>query len=173
MEIISKFYLSVFGQIFTSKSPARSADDIDATALSYAEVKALATGDERIKEKMDLDVQVAKLKLMRSSHQSNCYEMEDRAIKYYPIEIKKTEERIAGLQADILTAENHPITKLVTTLNEDGTMGAATQEDAFQMAIGGITHTERKTAGEAIIEACKGIKNIMVPLSRPLPQNLS
>ncbi len=78
------------GQIFTSKSPARSTDDIDATALSYAEVKALATGDPRIKEKMDLDIQVAKLKLMRSSHNSQCYEMEDRVIKYYPTEIKKT-----------------------------------------------------------------------------------
>ena len=88
------------GQIFTSKSPARSADDIDATALSYAEVKALATGDERIKEKMDLDIQVAKLKLMRSNHQSQKYDMEDRLIKYYPVEMKKTEERIKGLTED-------------------------------------------------------------------------
>ncbi len=147
------------GQIFTSKSPARSADDIDATALSYAEVKALATGDERIKEKMDLDVQVAKLKLMRSSHQSNCYEMEDRAIKFYPVEIKKTEERIAGLKADLATADAHPLTRSVTMQNDDGTVGAVTQEDAFEMVIGGVTHTERKTAGEAIIEACKQIKN--------------
>ena len=147
------------GQIFTSKSPARSADDIDATALSYAEVKALATGDDRIKEKMDLDVQVAKLKLMRSSHQSNCYEMEDKVIKFYPIEIKKTEERIVGLKADLETINKHPMTTIVENKNEDGTTGAVTSEDNFKMQIGGITHTERKTAGEAIIAACKEIKN--------------
>ena len=143
------------GQIFTSKSPARSADDIEATALSYAEVKALATGDDRIKEKMDLDVQVAKLKLMRSSHQSNCYEMEDKVIKFYPIEIKKTEERIVGLKADLETIKKHPMSTLIESKNEDGSMGAVTTEDNFKMQIGGITHTERKTAGEAIISACK------------------
>lgn len=147
------------GQIFTSKSPARSADDIDATALSYAEVKALATGDDRIKEKMDLDVQVAKLKLMRSSHQSNCYEMEDKVIKFYPIEIKKTEERIVGLKADLETIKKNPMTTIVESKNEDGSMGSVTTEDNFKMQIGGITHTERKTAGEAIISACKEIKN--------------
>ena len=130
------------GQIFTSKSPARSADDIDATALSYAEVKALATGDPRIKEKMDLDIQVAKLKLMRSNHQSQKYEMEDRLIKYYPTELKKTEERITGLAEDYKVVQAYPIA-----------------EDSFSMTIRGKVYTERKAAGEAIIQACKEFKN--------------
>ena len=130
------------GQIFTSKSPARSADDIDATALSYAEVKALATGDPRIKEKMDLDIQVAKLKLMRSNHQSQKYEMEDRLIKYYPTELKKTEERINGLGEDYKVVQAHPIA-----------------EDSFSMTIKGNLYTERKAAGEAIIQACKEFEN--------------
>lgn len=130
------------GQIFTSKSPARSADDIDATALSYAEVKALATGDERIKEKMDLDIQVAKLKLMRSNHQSQKYEMEDRLIKYYPTELKKTEERITGLVEDYKVVQAHPVA-----------------EDSFSMTIKGKVYTERKAAGEAIIQACKEFEN--------------
>lgn len=130
------------GQIFTSKSPVRSADDIDATALSYAEVKALATGDTRIKEKMDLDIQVAKLKLMRSSHNSQRYEMEDRVIKYYPAEIKKTTERIEGLKADTQIVKSHPV-----------------GEENFSMTVQGQQFTDRKLAGEAIIEACKQMKN--------------
>ncbi len=130
------------GQIFTSKSPARSADDIDATALSYAEVKALATGDPRIKEKMDLDIQVAKLKLMRSSHNTQCYEMEDRVIKYYPKEIKKTSELINGLKADIEVAKSNP-----------------SNEDNFIMNILGKSYTDKKLAGEVLIHACKQLKN--------------
>lgn len=130
------------GQIFTSKSPARSADDIDATALSYAEVKALATGDPRIKEKMDLDIQVAKLKLMRSSHNSQCFEMEDRVIKYYPTEIKKTTERVEGLKADYEVVKNNVL-----------------GEDNFTMKIQGTVFNDKKLAGEAIIAACKQIKN--------------
>ncbi|MGL4791269.1 MAG: helicase, partial [Anaerotignaceae bacterium] len=130
------------GQIFTSKSPARSADDIDATALSYAEVKALATGDIRIKEKMDLDIQVAKLKLMRSNHQSQKYDMEDRLIKYYPVEIKKTEERIKGLKEDYKVVQAHPVA-----------------DEKFSMTIKGSQYTERKSAGEAILLACKAIEN--------------
>lgn len=86
------------GQIMTSKSPARSAEDVDATALSYAEVKALATGDMRIKEKMDLDIQVAKLKLLKSNHDGQRYELEDKLIKYFPKEIKRVEARIAALE---------------------------------------------------------------------------
>lgn len=130
------------GQIFTSKSPARSADDIDATALSYAEVKALATGDPRIKEKMDLDIAVAKLKLMRSNHQSQKYDMEDRLIKYYPQEIKKTQERIDGMSTDYKVVQAHPVA-----------------EDSFTMTIKGKLYTERKAAGEAILLACKAIQN--------------
>lgn len=131
------------GQIFTSKSPARSADDIDATALSYAEVKALATGDLRIKEKMDLDIEVVKLKLMRSNHQSQKYDLEDQLIKYYPQEIKKTIERIEGLSKDHQFALEHP-------------MGT----DTFSMTVNGVTYTEKKDAGESIIAMCSKIKNV-------------
>ncbi|MFI3201136.1 MAG: helicase-related protein [Eubacteriales bacterium] len=151
------------GQIFTSKSPSRSQEDVDATALSYAEVKALATGDDRIKEKMNLDVEVAKLKLMRSSHISNCYEMEDRVIKFYPVAIKKWTEQIEGLKTDC--------EMLMGSLDIEGS------SDDFQMNINGVTHNERKLAGESIIEACKQIKNpdetIVVGEFRNMPMELS
>lgn len=126
------------GQIMTSKSPARSAEDIDATALSYAEVKALATGDERIKGKMDLDIQVAKLKLLKSNHTAQQYEMQDKAVKYYPQKIGQAKLLIEGMKADLPTLQAHPI-----------------GEDSFTMAVMGTVYTERKEAGEAIIAACK------------------
>lgn len=126
------------GQIMTSKSPARSAEDVDATALSYAEVKALATGDERIKEKMDLDIQVSKLKLLKSNHTAQQYEMEDKAVKYYPQKIAETNLYIECLTADLPTLQAHPA-----------------KEDAFSMTVMGTVYTERKEAGEAIIAACK------------------
>ena len=126
------------GQIMTSKSPARSAEDVDATALSYAEVKALATGDERIKEKMDLDIQVAKLKMLKSNHTAQQYEMEDKAVKYYPQKIAETNLYIECLTADLPTLQAHPA-----------------KEDAFSMTVMGTVYTERKEAGEAIIAACK------------------
>lgn len=130
------------GQIMTSKSPARSADDVDATALSYAEVKALATGDNRIKEKMDLDIQVAKLKLMRANHAGQQYEMEDKLLKYYPQEMKKTGERIDGMSKDYKTIQAHPVA-----------------DDSFSMILQGKLYTERKKAGEVIIAFCKKMKN--------------
>lgn len=126
------------GQIMTSKSPARSADDVDATALSYAEVKALATGDDRIREKMELDVQVAKLKLLKSNHTAQQYEMEDKAVKYYPQKIAETQLYIDCLTADLPIIESHLV-----------------REDAFNMTVMGQVYTERKEAGEAIIAACK------------------
>ena len=126
------------GQIMTSKSPARSAEDVDATALSYAEVKALATGDERIKEKMDLDIQVAKLKMLKSNHTAQQYEMEDKAVKYYPQKIGETNLYIECLTADLPTLQAHPA-----------------KDDAFSMTVMGTVYTERKEAGEAIIAACK------------------
>lgn len=126
------------GQIMTSKSPTRSAEDIDATALSYAEVKALATGDERIKEKMDLDIQVAKLKLLKSNHTTQQYEMQDKVIKYYPQKIGQAELLIEGMKADLLIVQAHPIV-----------------EDSFTITVMGAIYTERKEAGEAIIAACK------------------
>jgi len=125
------------GQIMTSKSPARSAEDVDATALSYAEVKALATGDDRIREKMDLDVQVAKLKMLKANHTSQQYEMQDKALKYYPQKIAETKLLIEALTADLPVVQTHPV-----------------KDDAFSMTVMGQTYTERKAAGEAIIKAC-------------------
>jgi len=125
------------GQIMTSKSPARSAEDVDATALSYAEVKALATGDDRIREKMELDVQVSKLKMLKSNHTSQQYEMQDKALKYYPQKIAETKLLIEGLTADRPIAEAHPV-----------------KDDAFSMTIKGQVYTERKGAGTAIINTC-------------------
>ncbi len=125
------------GQIMTSKSPARSAEDVDATALSYAEVKALATGDDRIREKMELDVQVSKLKLLKSNHTSQQYEMQDKALKYYPQKIAETKLLMEGLAADRPIVEAHPV-----------------KDDAFSMTIKGQVYTERKAAGTAIINAC-------------------
>jgi hypothetical protein len=126
------------GQIMTSKSPARSAEDVDATALSYAEVKALATGDNRIREKMDLDVQVSKLKMLKAEHTSQQYEMQDKALKYYPQKIAETKLFIEALEKDLSIVRAHPV-----------------KDDAFTMTVMGTTYTERKAAGEALIAACK------------------
>ena len=125
------------GQIMTSKSPARSAEDVDATALSYAEVKALATGDDRIREKMDLDVQVSKLKMLKANHTSQQYEMQDKVLKYYPQKIAETKLLIEALTADLPVVQAHPV-----------------KDDAFSMTVMGQTYTERKAAGEAVIKAC-------------------
>ncbi len=125
------------GQVMTSKSPARSIEDVDATALSYAEVKALATGDDRIREKMDLDVQVAKLKMLKANHTAMQYEMQDKALKYYPQQMAETRLFIEALGKDLPIAQAHPV-----------------KEDAFSMTVMGQTFTERKAAGEAIINAC-------------------
>ena len=96
------------GQIMTSKSPVRSCEDVDEQVLSYAEVKALCAGDSRIKEKMDLEVEVAKLRMLKSEYQSTQYQLEDRLLKRYPEQIKKKEAQIAGIKADQKTAEQHP-----------------------------------------------------------------
>lgn len=126
------------GQIMTSKSPARSAEDVDATALSYAEVKALATGDDRIREKMELDIEVSKLRMLKSSHTAQIYELEDKISLYYPQKIAQTELYIEALQKDLPVLMQHPI-----------------KDDAFSMLVSGQLYTERKAAGEAIIAACK------------------
>ena len=130
------------GQIMTSKSPVRSAEDVDEQALSYAEIKALATGNPYIKEKMDLDVSVSKLKLLKQNHLSQRYSLEDRIIKFYPQQIKQGEERIAGYQSDIERAKNN------TFLNEDN-FSPMTVED--------VTYDEKKGAGSAILVACKAM----------------
>ncbi len=125
------------GQIMTGKSPARSAEDVDATALSYAEVKALATGDDRIHEKMELDVQVTKLKLLKSNHTAQQYAMQDKLISYYPQKIAETKLFIEALEKDVPVLQAHP-----------------SQGDDFSMTVLGKTYTERKAAGEAIFNAC-------------------
>ena len=129
-------------QIMTSKSPVRSCDDVDETALSFAEIKALCAGDPRIKERMDLDVEVSKLKLMKADHQSKQYRLEDQLLKYFPEEIEKHKGFIQGFEADLetLTAHPHP---------EDGFAG---------MEIRGDVLTDKENAGAALLDACKEVK---------------
>lgn len=131
-------------QIMTSKSPARTVEDIDEVALSYAEIKALATGNPHIKEKMDLDVQVSKLQLLKQSFLSQRYEMEDKATKQYPMEIKHLEERIAAYREDIAQVK---------------AFTPADREVFPSMQINGMTYTEKQEAGKAIVEACKAMKS--------------
>ena len=127
-------------QIMTSKSPVRSAEDIDETALSYAEIKMLATGNPYIKEKMDLDIQVQKLKLLKSNFLSEKYALEDKVIKYYPQRITALENRIEGLKQDVETAKQHP---------------KPTDDRFVGMEVEGVFYSEKAEAGKAIIEACK------------------
>ena len=127
-------------QIMTSKSPVRSAEDVDEVALSFAEVKMLATGDERFKEKMDLDIQVSKLRVLKQSYLSEHYDLEDRILKFYPQTIKECEERIAGYESDTALVEQH---------KPQG-------EDKFcPMTIKGVTFTEKAAAGEMLLAVCK------------------
>ena len=127
-------------QIMTSKSPVRSAEDIDETALSYAEIKMLATGNPYIKEKMDLDIQVQKLKLLKSNFLSERYALEDKIIKYYPQRITALENRIEGLKQDVETAKQHP---------------KPTDDRFVGMEVKGVFYSEKAEAGKAIIETCK------------------
>ena len=126
-------------QIMTSKSPVRACDDVDEQALSYAEIKALCAGDSRIKEKMDLDIDVARLKVLKSDHQSQQYRLEDRLLKYFPAEMEKQRGFIQGFEADMQTVTAHPLPK-------EGFVGAEIQ---------GRTFSEKELAGEAILAACK------------------
>ena len=126
-------------QIMTSKSPVRSCDDVDEQALSYAEIKALCAGDPQIKEKMDLDVDVARLKVLKADHQSQQYRLEDKLMKYFPAEIEKTQGFIKGFQSDIRTVAAHP-------LPEEGFCGMEVNDTRF---------TEKAEAGEAILAICK------------------
>ena len=134
-------------QIMTSKSPVRSAEDVDEVALSFAEVKMLATGDARFKEKMDLDIQVSKLRVLKQSYLSEHYDLEDRVLKYYPQTIKEYEERIAGYENDVAFAKQH---------KPQG-------EDKFcPMTLKGMTYTEKADAGEMLLAICKDY-----PMSAP------
>lgn len=135
------------GQIMTSKSPVRSCEDVDEAALTYAEVKALATENPYIKEKMDLDIQVSKLKLMKANHTSQKYRLEDNIAKHYPQQITILKERISGMQADIQTAKaNLPVDK-----------------EQFFMKVGDKLYTDKKEAGTALVEMCKEIKTVNAP----------
>ena len=127
-------------QIMTSKSPVRSAEDVDEVALSFAEVKMLATGDERFKEKMDLDMQVAKLKVLKQSYLSEHYDLEDRILKYFPQTIKEYEERIVSYESDAALAEQH---------KPQG------EEKFCPMTLKGVTYTEKADAGEMLLAVCK------------------
>ena len=130
-------------QIMTSKLPARAAEDVDETALSYAEIKALCAGDERIKEKMDLDVQVAKLKVLKADHQSQKFRLQDKLLTKFPADIQETNAHIAGLKADAQLAAAHPQGK----------------EEFCGMTIKGVAYDEKKTAGERLVLACSGLPN--------------
>ena len=132
-------------QIMTSKSPVRACEDVDDAALSYAEIKALATGNPYIREKMDLDIQVSKLKLMKANHTSQKYRLETDIAKNYPVQIAAQKEQIAGLRAD------REAVKPILEENE---------KDNFSMMIGGKTYTDRKEAGTAILAACAGLKAV-------------
>ncbi len=130
------------GQIMTSKSPVRSCEDIDEAALSYAEVKALATGNPYIKEKMDLDIQVSKLKLLKANHTSQRYRLEDNIAKHYPMQITALKETLEGYRTDSQTYAAHkPVDK-----------------DDFSMKIGNRTYTDKKEAGAALIDMCRSAK---------------
>nr|WP_242835668.1 DEAD/DEAH box helicase family protein [Ruminiclostridium josui] len=144
-------------QIMTSKSPVRSAEDIDETALSYAEVKALATGNPYIKEKMDLDIQVSKLKLLKANHLSQKYALEDRLLKYFPQQIKSTKERIAGYEKDLALYKQQSELEHAVDSSEDSKFAG--------MSVKGTYYTEKAKAGAAILEACK-------QMTSPEPQEL-
>ena len=131
-------------QIMTSKSPVRSAEDIDETALSYAEIKMLATGNPYIKEKMDLDIQVQKLKMLKSNFLSEKYGLEDKVIKFYPQQIAYLKSRVEGLTKDVETAKLHP---------------KPIDEQPLGMVVSGVTYSEKAEAGQAIINACKSMNS--------------
>ena len=131
-------------QIMTSKSPVRSAEDIDETALSYAEIKMLATGNPYIKEKMDLDIQVQKLKMLKSNFLSEKYGLEDKVIKFYPQQIAYLKSRVEGLTKDVETAKLHP---------------KPIDEQPLGMTVSGVSYSEKAEAGQAIINACKSMNN--------------
>ena len=131
-------------QIMTSKSPVRSAEDIDETALSYAEIKMLATGNPYIKEKMDLDIQVQKLKMLKSNFLSEKYGLEDKVIKFYPQQIAYLKSRVEGLTKDVETAKLHP---------------KPIDEQPLGMTLSGVSYSEKAEAGQAIINACKSMNS--------------
>ena len=130
-------------QIMTSKSPVRSCDDVDEQALSYAEIKALCAGNPLIREKMDLDVEVARLKVLKADHQSQQYRMEDKLLKYFPAEIERQQSYIQGFETDVQTVAAHP----------------QVAEGFCGMELMGKHYTEKADAGEILLAACKEVKS--------------
>ena len=126
-------------QIMSSKSPVRACDDVDETALSYAEIKALCAGDPRIKEKMNLDVEVAKLRLMKADHESKRFRLEDQLVRFYPEQLRQQEDYIAGFKADIQTLSDHPVP----------------QEDFVGIELLGKAYADKSAAGETLLALCK------------------
>ena len=162
-------------QIMTSKSPVRSCEDVDEAALSYAEIKALCAGDPRIKERMELDVDVSKLKIMKAAHQNKQYELEDNLIKHFPEQIRQYQGYIEGLEADMMTLAEHPHPTIIKEIpapapaaegQAEGTEPAASAAVAKEvsqgfagMVIKGTAYEDRETAGAALLEACKEVKD--------------
>ena len=167
-------------QIMTSKSPVRSCEDVDEAALSYAEIKALCAGDPRIKERMELDVDVSKLKIMKAAHQNKQYELEDNLIKHFPEQIRQYQGYIKGLEADMRTLAEHPhptiIKEIPASAPAEGVQGERTAPDTAMtaepaaavkevsqgfagMVIKGTAYEDRETAGAALLEACKEVKD--------------
>lgn len=132
------------GQLMSGKNPSRSCEDVDEAALSYAEVKALASGDPRIIEMTDLDSQVTKLKLLKANHEGQRYMLEDRLIQFFPQAIRHRQEKIKGLEADLAVVQSHP----------------QPDKDHFSIRVAGQTFTERKAAGQAIIDACTRMNDV-------------
>ncbi len=161
-------------QIMTSKSPVRSCEDVDEAALSYAEIKALCAGDPRIKERMELDVDVSKLKIMKAAHQNKQYELEDNLIKHFPEQIRQYQGYIEGLETDMKTLAEHPHPIIIKEIpapapaaegQAEGTEPAApaaakeVSQGFAGMVIKGTTYEDREAAGAALLEACKEVKD--------------
>lgn len=132
------------GQLMSGKNPSRSCEDVDEAALSYAEVKALASGDPRIIEMTDLDSQVTKMKLLKANHESQRYSLEDQLIQFFPKAISRTQEQITGLEQDFAVVQSHPLP----------------DKEHFSITVAGQTYTERKAAGQAIIDACTKMTDV-------------
>ena len=161
-------------QIMTSKSPMRSCEDVDEAALSYAEIKALCAGDPRIKERMELDVDVSRLKVMKAAHQSKQYELEDSLMKYFPEQIRQYQGYIKGLEADMKTLAEHPHPTIIKEIPATATAAegqepvepaapAAVAKEVSQgfagMVVKGTAYEGREAAGMALLEACKEVKD--------------
>lgn len=150
------------GQIMTSKAPVRSCEDVDEAALTYAEVKALCTGNPYIKEKMDLDIQVSKLKLLKANHTSQRYRLEDNITKTYPKQIAVLTEKISGYKADIELFKNRK--EELAARMEPVIADSGKEKEPFEIRVGNRVYTDRKEAGTALIDMCRNIRSISTPV---------